>query len=207
MDIAGTFKDNLKVFLPILGLVAVIIAFYTVDLNSSSLTSITPMTKNTRANYKANVQTNFGDFTIDLYENSAPKNVENFVSLSKEGFYDNLKFHRVIDGFIIQTGDPNGTGYGGAGYYVNDEISRDLFFKEYTVAMASEGRVNTNSSQFFITLPGGEFSHLDGNYTIIGEVVSDFSVVDKIGSVPVDQNHFPRTDVILKTVEIVEDRK
>jgi cyclophilin family peptidyl-prolyl cis-trans isomerase len=207
MDIAGTFKDNLKVFLPILGLVAVIIAFYTVDLDSSSLTSITPVTRESGVDYKANVQTNFGDFTIDLYETLAPKNVENFVFLSKEGFYDNLKFHRVIENFIIQTGDPDGTGYGGAGYYIDDEISSDLLFDEYTVAMANEGRGDTNSSQFFITLAGGDFSHLDGNYTIIGEVVSGFSVVDKIGSVAVDQNHFPRTDVILKTVEIVEDRK
>ncbi len=207
MDIIGSLKDNFKVFLPVLGLLAVIVVFYLVDLGSYGFTNITPTTRERSVDYKANVRTNFGDLKINLYEDLASENVGNFVSLSREGFYDGLKFHRIIENFIIQTGDPDGDGYGGAGYYVDDEIVESLVFDEYTVAMANEGRANTNSSQFFITLKGGNFDHLDGNYTIIGEVVEGFTVVEKIGAVKVDANHFPNVDVVIEGIEILEERK
>lgn len=204
MDISGTLKDNMKVFLPVLGLVAVILAFYMVDLNTGSLTDMTlgPSEKGQEITYEADVQTSLGSFKINLYEDIATKNVENFVSLANDGFYNDLTFHRVIDNFIIQTGDPVGDGTGNAGYYIDDEIAPGLVFREYLVAMANEGRPNTNSSQFFITLEGGSFSHLDGNYTVIGEVVEGFSVVEQIGSVDVDANDVPRVDVVVERIDI-----
>ncbi len=209
MDIGGAFKDNFKVFLPVLGLVAVIIAVYAIDLDSSSLTNITPTTPATTENqrdvdYIAEVKTSYGDFTIDLYQDLVPKNTKNFVSLAQNGFYDGLKFHRVIENFVIQTGAPGGDGYGNAGYYVDDEIVGELSFDKYMVGMASEGRPNTNSSQFFVTLPGGDFSHMDDSYTIIGEVVNGFGVVDSIGSVSVDGNNMPVEDIIVESINILE---
>lgn len=204
MDITGVLKDNMKVFLPVLGLVAVILAFYMVDLNTGSFTEITlgPSERGQEITYEADVQTSLGSFKINLYEEIAPKNVENFVSLANDGFYNGLTFHRVIENFIIQTGDPAGDGTGNAGYYVDDEISAGITFREYLVAMANEGRSNTNSSQFFITLKGGDFSHLDGNYTVIGEVIEGFSVVEQIGSVDVDANDVPRVDVVVERIDI-----
>jgi len=206
MDIAGALKDNMKVFLPILGLVVVIIAFYMVDLDSNSFTDITlgrrENTNDEKLVYEAVVETNLGDFRLNLYEEVAPKNVENFISLVNGGFYDELTFHRVIENFIIQTGDPSGDGTGNAGYYVEDEIAEGLVFREYLVAMANEQRPNTNSSQFFITLEGGNFSHLNENYTVIGEVVEGFSVVESIGSVDVDSNYVPKVDVVVERIAI-----
>ncbi len=206
MDIAGALKDNMKVFLPILGLVVVIIAFYMVDLDSNSFTDITlgrrENTNDEKLVYEAVVETNLGDFRLNLYEEVAPKNVENFISLVNEGFYDELTFHRVIENFIIQTGDPSGDGTGNAGYYVDDEIAEGLVFREYLVAMANEQKPNTNSSQFFITLEGGNFSHLNENYTVIGEVVEGFSVVESIGSVDVDSHYVPKVDVVVERIAI-----
>ena len=213
MDIAGTLKDNIKVFLPVVGLLIVIVAFYLVDLDYGSFTSVTPAMRDNgvaeerNITYQADVYTSYGTFRIDLYENLAPKNVENFITLANEGFYNNLKFHRVIENFVIQTGDPLGDGTGNAGYYINDEITSELSFAEYTVGMANEGRPNTNSSQFFVTLKNGNFSHLDDDYTIIGKVIDGFRVVDRIGSVEVDSEYFPKVDVFVERIEIIEDTK
>ncbi len=204
MDIAGTLKDNMKVFLPVLGLIVVILAFYMVDLETDSITDLTlgPSEREGEITYIADVQTSLGSFEINLYEEIAPKNVENFVSLANNGFYNGLTFHRVIENFIIQTGDSIGDGTGNAGYYIDDEISPGITFREYLVAMANEGRSDTNSSQFFITLKGGNFSHLDGHYTVIGEVIEGFSVVEKIGAVDVDSNDVPRVDVVVERIDI-----
>ncbi len=199
MDLGGAFKDNIKVFLPVLGLVAVLLAFYAIDLDSSSITKITPVTVEKREQLNAKVNTSLGTFVVELYPKAAPKNVENFVSLAEEGFYDDLAFHRIVPNFIIQTGDPRGDGYGTAGYYVEDEISENLVFGEYIIAMANEGEVDTNSSQFFVTLDGDDFSHLDGSYTIIGEVVEGTSVVDSIGRAR-------ENEVFVKNIVIKKDR-
>ena len=219
MDISGVLKDNIKVFLPVVGLVFVIIAFYTLNLQSYLFTDLTfqnnkgveklsppEMLLEENVNYKAKVKTSLGDFTIDLFENDARGNVNNFVFLSEKGFYKNLTFHRVIQDFTIQTGDPKGDGYGNVGYYVVDEKS-SFNFSPYTVAMANEGKPNTNSSQFFVTLANGDFSHLEGEYTIIGRVVEGFEIVDEIGSVKVDSNYKPRKDVLVKDIEILKERK
>jgi cyclophilin family peptidyl-prolyl cis-trans isomerase len=137
----------------------------------------------------AHFETSMGNFVVQLFDRQVPMAAENFMGLAEgrkikgKRFYDNTTFHRVIDGFMIQGGDPTGSGTGGPGYKFNDEIVRDLKHdREGRVSMANSGP-NTNGSQFFITL--GARSSLDGKYTIFGQVVDGMDVVKKIGKVPV----------------------
>ncbi len=122
----------------------------------------------------------FGEIIIELYPEAAPKNVANIIKLANQGFYNNLTFHRVIKGFVIQGGCPKGDGTGGPGYEIEDEISPSLKHLKGTVAMANHGP-NTNGSQFYICL--APQPQLDGRYTIIGQVVKGMDVVEKIGDV------------------------
>jgi peptidyl-prolyl cis-trans isomerase B (cyclophilin B) len=147
----------------------------------------------------------YGEISINLFDKETPKNVSNIVKLVNQGFYNGLKFHRVIKGFVIQGGCPNGDGTGGPGYVVNDEISPNLKHLKGTVAMANRGP-NTNGSQFYICLEPQPM--LDGGYTVIGKVVKGIDVVDKIGGVkttgkPQDR---PLTDVIMEKVWIEEKK-
>src|SRR5262245_66193193 len=131
---------------------------------------------------RANFETSMGNFTIELFEQQAPKTVENFVKLAEKKFYDGVIFHRVIDGFMIQGGDPTGTGRGGPGYQFADEFHPELQFdKPYLLAMANAGP-GTNGSQFFITV--GQTPHLNRRQTIFGEVVDAESqkLVDDIAT-------------------------
>jgi peptidyl-prolyl cis-trans isomerase A (cyclophilin A) len=164
----------------------------------------------------ATLKTNRGDIVIQLFPNHAPKTVENFVGLaegtkqwtdpktrqpSNERFYDGLVFHRVIDGFMIQGGCPNGDGRGGPGYQFKDEFHPELSFsKPYLLAMANSGP-GTNGSQFFITV--GPTPHLNRRHTIFGEVAdaSSREVVDAIATTPTVQDR-PVDDVVLESVEI-----
>lgn len=118
-----------------------------------------------------------GKISIELYPEDAPKNVENLMRLARSGFYDGLRFHRVVPGFVVQGGDPKGDGTGDAGYLLADEISPRLRHLKGTVAMANRGP-NTNSCQFYICLEPQP--HLDGGYTIVGQVVEGMEVVEKI---------------------------
>lgn len=149
------------------------------------------------------LETNYGNITFELYTNDAPKTTENFVTLASKGFYDNLTFHRVIKGFMIQGGDPNGNGTGGPGYKFEDELNPNTAsykagYKKGVVAMANSGP-NTNGSQFFIM-------HADyplpNAYTIFGKVVSGQDVVDKIANVKVGANDKPVNPVIIKSVTL-----
>lgn len=124
----------------------------------------------------ATIKTNKGNIVIELSQSLAPFTVQNFVKLSEKGYYNNTIFHRVVPNFVIQGGDPTGTGYGGPGYSIRSEFS-PLPFDEYTVGMASSGK-DTEGSQFFIT--HSPQPHLDGRYTLFGKVVDGFDVVDKI---------------------------
>jgi cyclophilin family peptidyl-prolyl cis-trans isomerase len=143
----------------------------------------------------------FGDIVIKMYGDEVPNNVKSVMTLADSGFYNGLKFHRIIKGFVIQGGCPQGDGTGGPGYELEDEILANLKHLKGTVAMANHG-ANTNGSQFYICLapqPG-----LDGRFTIIGEVVEGMDVVDKIGSVktsgpPSDR---PLKDVVMEKVWI-----
>ncbi len=120
---------------------------------------------------------NGGEFVIQLYPDKAPVTVNSFVFLANQGYFDGVTFHRVLDGFMAQTGDPTGTGSGGPGYIFENEDSDLRFDKEGVVAMANAGR-DTNGSQFFITFDAADF--LNGGYTIFGQVIEGMDVVNGI---------------------------
>ena len=140
--------------------------------------SAPPMVIDIRKEYFATVKMeNGGEFVIQLYPEQAPVTVNSFVFLANQGYFDGVSFHRVLDGFMAQTGDPTGTGRGGPGYIFENEDSDLLFDKEGVVAMANAGR-DTNGSQFFITFAPAEF--LNGGYTIFGQVIDGMDVVHGI---------------------------
>jgi cyclophilin family peptidyl-prolyl cis-trans isomerase len=137
--------------------------------------------------YTATIETSMGPIVIDLYADKAPTTVNNFVCLAQNKYYDVILFHRIISGFMIQTGDPSGTGAGGPGYQFADELpGDDLNYEVGSVAMANAG-ANTNGSQFFI-VQGDQGTQLPKNYTIFGKVSSGMDVVDAIAAVPVGAN-------------------
>jgi len=151
---------------------------------------------------KIRIETTMGDIDADLYADKAPKTVANFVSLADKGFYDGLTFHRVIPGFMIQTGDPTGTGAGGPGYKFEDEFSPALKHdKPGILSMANSGP-NTNGSQFFITEK--PTSWLDGKHSVFGQVTSGMETVKKIASVPRDRMDRPLAPVIMKKVTVLK---
>jgi len=128
--------------------------------------------------YRARMKTNKGVIEMDLYTQYAPRTVNNFVFLAREGFYDGVTFHRVISDFMIQGGDPTGTGMGGPGYTFEDEFEGNpLKHESYVISMANAGP-GTNGSQFFIT--HSPQPHLDGHHTVFGKVVTGEDVVDAI---------------------------
>jgi cyclophilin family peptidyl-prolyl cis-trans isomerase len=141
----------------------------------------------------------YGTIVIELLPDAAPKNVKNIIELADKGFYNNLIFHRVINGFVIQGGCPNGDGTGDPGYEIDDEISPQEKHLKGTVAMANRGP-NTNGSQFYICLEPQP--RLDGRYTIIGRVVQGMDVIDRIGNVKTGQYDKPLADVVMEKVWI-----
>jgi cyclophilin family peptidyl-prolyl cis-trans isomerase len=148
----------------------------------------------------AHFETSMGNFTIELFEQQAPKTVENFVKLAEKKFYDGVIFHRVIDGFMIQGGDPTGTGRGGPGYQFADEFHPQLKHNSEGILSMANAGPNTNGSQFFITLTATP--HLDGKHAVFGKVVEGIDVVKKIGKTPTKAGDRPATDVVMKTVKI-----
>ncbi|MBN1618300.1 peptidylprolyl isomerase [Candidatus Dojkabacteria bacterium] len=155
--------------------------------------------------YTATIKTNHGDIVVDLYEKDTPKAVNNFIFLAKENFYDGLLFHRVVENFVIQGGDPNGNGSGGPGYTFNDEILAKYTFSDNGVlAMANSG-TNTNGSQFFITVTGSNPTYLNGKHTIFGKVISGMDVVDEISKVSTDSSDKPLSDVVIEDIVIHEN--
>lgn len=137
-----------------------------------------PMTIDPQKKYTATVKTVRGDFTIDLRPDLAPQHVNSFVFLARDGFFDGVTFHRVEPGFVIQGGDPTGTGTGGPGYKLPAEFTQKETFVRGVVGMARTADPNSAGSQFFVTL--GDAHHLDGQYTIFGTVSSGMDVVDCI---------------------------
>ena len=129
---------------------------------------------------KAIIKTEKGDMIVQFYDNDAPIAVENFKKLAKSGFYNNVTFHRVIPNFVIQGGDPTGTGAGGPGYHIDCELTGENQYHDRGVlSMAHAGR-NTGSSQFFICHSRDNTAHLDRNHTVFGKVVENVDVVDDI---------------------------
>ncbi len=149
----------------------------------------------------ATLQTNHGAIEIELYGGDAPKTVENFVKLSRDGFYDGVVFHRVIPDFMIQGGDPTGTGSGGPGYQFEDEFN-DRKVERGALAMANAGP-NTNGSQFFI-VTAEACPWLDGKHTVFGRVTSGMDVVDAISQLDTDARDRPRDDVTIDSVAFAE---
>jgi len=150
--------------------------------------------------YTATVDTNHGVIEIELDSNRSPVAVNNFVFLARDGYYDGVLFHRVIENFMIQGGDPTGTGRGGPGYRFRDELEGDGRYEQGVVAMANAGP-NTNGSQFFICHTDVSLPH---SYTIFGKVSSGQEVVDSIATTPTDPSDRPREDAVINSVSITE---
>ena len=148
---------------------------------------------------KATMQTNQGTIEIELFDDDAPKTVENFRKLASDGFYDGVIFHRVIPDFMIQGGDPTGTGSGGPGYQFEDEPNQHKVVRG-ALAMANAGP-NTNGSQFFI-VTADACPWLDGKHTVFGKVTSGMDVVDAIEKVDRDARDKPREDVAIERVDL-----
>ncbi len=152
--------------------------------------------------YTATIRTNKGTITAKLFADEAPNTVNNFVFLAREGFYDGVIFHRVIEGFMLQGGDPTGTGTGGPGYRFADELeaSRNRGYKLGTLAMANAGP-NTNGSQFFIM--HADYG-LPPQYSVFGKTIDGLDVVDAIGRTETNAADKPLEDVVIETIDISE---
>jgi cyclophilin family peptidyl-prolyl cis-trans isomerase len=146
------------------------------------------------------IETNYGNIKLKLYDEKTPITTNNFIKLSNEGFYNNLTFHRVIPGFVIQGGCPNGDGTGDPGYTIVDEIDSSLTHNEVgMLSMANEGP-NTGGSQFFITLKPQPY--LNGKHTVFGKVIDGLDVVEAIGNVPTGAMGKPLNPVIIQRIRI-----
>ena len=181
-------------------LAAIILALILSSNNFSQKKETKEMSDSTTV---AVIETNMGTIEIELFAKETPKTVENFVGLANKGYYKGVIFHRVIDKFMIQGGDPTGTGRGGESFWgkkFNDEIDTALVFdKEGILAMANAGP-NTNGSQFFITLAATKW--LNGHHTIFGKVINGMDVVKAIGKVAKNAADKPLTDVVMESVTI-----
>ncbi len=203
-------------YTPIIWLVVLVVALFVfvyafsgsekkeenININATSTSQIN---NNIVKNKMVTIETNKGTIKIELYENDAPKTAANFITLAGKGFYDNVIFHRVIKGFMIQGGDPTGTGRGGPGYQFADELNPDTDsykngYKRGVVAMANSGP-NTNGSQFFIM---HQDYPLTNDYTIFGKVVEGMDVVDAIANTATDQNDKPTEQIFMKKVSAIQ---
>jgi cyclophilin family peptidyl-prolyl cis-trans isomerase len=147
----------------------------------------------------ATLHTNLGAIEFELFDEDAPKTVENFRKLAADGFYDGVVFHRIIKDFMIQGGDPQGTGTGGPGYTFEDEINQHKIVRG-ALAMANAGP-NTNGSQFFIVTTGSA-PWLDGKHTVFGQVTSGMDVVDALEALPTDGRDRPKQPAVIDRVEL-----
>lgn len=153
-------------------------------------------------NRKIKFTTNKGVFVAEMFEDKAPLTTKNFIELVEKGFYDGIIFHRVIDGFMIQGGDPTGTGMGGPGYKIKDEFGEGLKHDDAGILSMANAGPNTGGSQFFITLAPTPW--LNGHHAIFGKVVEGMDVVRLIGVVPTDFRDRPREAVTMEKVEVVK---
>jgi len=177
----------------------------TSDQTAPSDNSVTTNNKNFM--HTVTIQTTKGTIVFETYDADAPKTVANFITLANKGFYNGLIFHRVISGFMIQGGDPTGTGTGGPGYQFADELNPDTVsykagYVRGTVAMANAGP-DTNGSQFFIMHKDTPLPH---NYTIFGKVISGMDAVDAIAATPTGAGDRPITNMVMKTVTVSDTK-
>ena len=151
-------------------------------------------------NRHATIQTNQGTIKVELFEDKAPKTTKNFIDLAQKGFYNGVVFHRVIDGFMIQGGDPTGTGRGGPGYKIDDEFHKDLRHDDKGILSMANAGPNTGGSQFFITLAATPW--LDRKHAVFGKVIEGMDVVEKIGRTKVGAQDRPVQEVKMEKVTI-----
>lgn len=153
-------------------------------------------------NRKIKFTTNKGVFVAEMFEDKAPLTTKNFIELTEKGFYDGVIFHRVIEDFMIQGGDPTGTGMGGPGYKIKDEFGPGLKHDDEGILSMANAGPNTGGSQFFITLAPTPW--LNGHHAIFGKIVEGMDVVRLIGVVPTDFRDRPREAVVMEKVEVVK---
>ena len=214
---------NKNIIISVIAVIIIAAAWYSTDHRSGEIkapeqkqsaqiinqaTSTATSTINQSSNksmHNVTIETSKGTIVFETYDNDAPKTVANFISLANKGFYNGLIFHRVIEGFMIQGGDPTGTGTGGPGYKFADELNpaTDSYKAGYArgvVAMANAGP-NTNGSQFFIMQKDGPLEH---KYSIFGKVISGLEVIDAIAATPVNALDKPLTDVKMLKVTVAD---
>jgi cyclophilin family peptidyl-prolyl cis-trans isomerase len=155
------------------------------------------------ANPTVTIETNHGTIEAEMYVERAPETAGNFIKLAKDGYYDGVIFHRVIDGFMIQGGDPTGTGRGGPGYTIDDEFGEGLAHTEAGILSMANAGPDTGGSQFFITLAATPW--LDGKHAVFGKVSDGMDVVREIGDVDTGPGDRPREDVVMRKVTVNED--
>ena len=179
------------------------------DSNSTAKTSENSNTDTSKSSEDLPIATitveGYGVMEAELYPEIAPNTVNNFISLANKGFYNNLKFHRVIKGFMIQGGDPKGNGTGGPGYSIEGEFTSNGFANslKHTTGVLSMARAqdpNSAGSQFFIM--SGDAPHLDGEYAAFGKVISGLDVIDKIQNVETNSSDAPKKDVIITSITV-----
>lgn len=149
------------------------------------------------------LETNHGSMSIELYEEQVPNTVKSFSHLIQRGFYNGLCFHRIIEGFMIQGGCPDGSGRGGANYIIEDEFVEDLRHEGIGVLSMANSGPNTNSSQFFVTL--ASTPHLNDRHSVFGRVTQGVEVLEEIGSVETDMHDRPLDPVTIEKVHLVRD--
>jgi cyclophilin family peptidyl-prolyl cis-trans isomerase len=209
-------KDHQNVLLPILGIVLLVLGlgyylgrgenlFGEGDLLFSDDRDVyeeyPDMTINPELDYRAEIVTSKGTIEIDLFETDAPLAVNSFRFLAERGFYNDLTFHRVIDGFMIQGGDPDGDGSGGPGYTFADELNNGHAYEAGILAMANSGS-DTNGSQFFITVSSFTRDLLTSEHTVFGKVTLGLEIVDEISKVETDGSDKPLEDIIIERVYV-----
>jgi len=153
-------------------------------------------------NTKVLLETSMGDIKIQLFDDKVPVTTGNFKKLVEEGFYNGVIFHRVIDGFMLQGGDPTGSGMGGPGYQIQDEFHPSLTHSKAGILSMANAGPNTGGSQFFITLAATPW--LDNHHSVFGEVIEGMDVVEAIGKTPVGAQDRPKTDVVINKASVVK---
>ena len=188
-------KKNTKITVAIIAIVVIVASAYFI-LGQNG------MSEEENLNKVAVIETNMGTMEIELFEDKAPRTVSNFVDLIEKGFYDGVIFHRIISGFMIQGGDPTGTGRGGPGYTIDDEFHPDLKHDSKGILSMANAGPNTGGSQFFITL--APTPHLDNRHAVFGKLISGEDVLDKIGAVETGPNDKPINEVKMIKVTIID---
>lgn len=170
---------------------------------AAGFSPVLPQAKGPRT--KVRIKTNMGDFEITLFDDLVPNTVNNFIDLTKKGFYDGIIFHRVIEDFMNQTGDPDGTGTGGPGYTFADEFAPGLSHNQPGVLSMANSGANTNGSQFFITVKATVW--LDGKHSVFGQVTDGMETVYLINSAPADGRGRPRQEITMLEVSVISQEE